>query len=428
MPLATTSVSGLISGMDTASIIQQLMSIERRPIILLQDQINKAEAQKAAFGAINTSLLALKTSVDELSRDTTWLAKSVSVSDESVVGATASSETPSGVYTFSVGQLAEATQLSSNGYADSDTALVGSGQFDLTAAGVTETVTVSATDTLDDVAADINGRNLAVSAIVVNTGTDYRLILTSDDTGLVNSTSISANTSGMLFSEITVAKNAQVQFGSDSPINIESATNTVTGLAPGLTLDLKAVSASPVTVTVASDTAGILEKAKDFAAKYGAVQTNIDKYTEYDEEGERAAVLFANSTLRFISTDLARAVGNRVDGVIAETNSLTMVGFEMGSDGKLTLDEDAFTAALEAHPDGVADLFSGVLDGALTSAGAAMAASPAAAGGFNADDIMTTLRGGKSRRGVRADRGSGRRRRPGSHAARSRDQRAPGPE
>lgn len=389
MALATSSVSGLISGLDTASIIQQMMAIESRPVTLLQQQIDAANAQKSALTTVNTSLLALKTAADELSRTSTWEAKQAAVSDPEVLSAAVSEATPAGTYTFTVAQLADATQLASNGYADSDTAPVGAGTFDVSVGGAYQgTITVDAADTLDDVAAAVNARDWGVSAVVVNTGSDYKLILSSDETGEANAATIANNTSGLSFAEITQAKNAVVQFGKDSPLTIESATNTVTGLAPGLTLDLKSVSASAVSVTVASDAAGILEKAQDFVAKYNAVMANIAKYTKYNEDTETAGVLLGNSTLRFLSTDLAVAVTSSVDGAPAETNSLQMVGFKMDRDGKLSLDEGVFTDALAAHPEGVTSLFAGLVDSALASEGASIATEAAPAAGFDAGDLI----------------------------------------
>jgi len=390
MALATTTVSGLVSGLDTASIIQQLMSIERRPITLLENQMAEAELQKNAFGTINTSLLALKTAADELSRETTWLEKSASVSDESVLAATVTSATPEGTYKFTVNQLATATQLATNGYADGDTTAVGAGSFDLEVGATTETINVSATDTLDDVAAAINAKDMGVTAVVVNTGSGaqpYKLILNSDDTGEDGEATIDNNSSGLAFTEITEAKNAIIQFGEDSPIVVESSTNTVTGLANGMSLELKAVSASPVTVTVTPDTTGILEKARDFATKYNAVQNNISKYTDYDVEAEQAAILFGNSTLRFISSDLAQAVGDSVEGIDAEVNSLTMVGYTLKGDGTLEFDEAVFKGALDSNLDGVTELFSGVIDRALGTQGAGIS-GPAAEAGYDVNDLI----------------------------------------
>jgi flagellar hook-associated protein 2 len=329
---------------------------------MLQSQMTKVEQQKSAFGTINTSLLALKTVAEELAKAATWSAKAASVSDPSVVSARVSSETQAGTYTFSVAQLAAASQLAGNGYADQDTAPVGEGSFDLTVGGTTVTVNVGATDTLQGVALAINALDLGVTATVVNTGsgaTPYKMILASNETGVDNATSVANNTSGMTFAEITQAKNAVIQFGEDSPITVESATNTVTGLAPGLTLDLLKVSAAPVTVKVSSDVSGIVGKAQDFIAKYNAVQSGIKKYTDYDAVTEQAALLFGNSTLRFISSDLGQAVGNQVADVDPQFNSLMMVGFTLKGDGTLELDESAFRQALADNSEAVKQLFSG---------------------------------------------------------------------
>jgi flagellar hook-associated protein 2 len=360
MALATTTISGLVSGLDTASIIQQMMSIERRPINMLKNQMAEAEAQKSAFTTINTSLLALKTIADEMASASTWMEKASTVSDESVLSATVSSDTLEGTYKFTVSQLATATQLASNGYADRDTTAVGVGSFDLTVNGTTETINVGAADTLNDVAMAINLADMGVTAVVVDTGSGaqpYKLIINSNDTGMTGEATVSNNTSGLAYTEITQAKNAIIQFGEDSPIVVESSTNTVTGLANGLTLDLKAVSANPVTVTVTVDTTGIIEKARDFAEKYNEVQKNITKYTEYSVEAEQAALLFGNSTLRFISSDLARAVGDSVADVDLQTNSLTMVGFKLAGDGTLELDEEVFKNVIDDNLDGVIELF-----------------------------------------------------------------------
>ncbi len=395
MSLPTTTVTGLISGMDTASIIEQLMSIERRPLDLLQGQIDKANAQKTAFTTINTSLLALKTAADSLSRLDNWNARTATVSNASVLSATASSLTPVGAYVFKVTQLAAAGQIGSNGYADSDTTPIGAGSFDLTVGSTTESFTVDAADTLKDVASAINDREMGVSAIVVNTGQGaepYKLVLTSKETGEANAVSVSNNTvPGMTFSELTAAKDAVIEFGVDSPIEIHSATNTVTGLAPGLTLDLKDTSASAVTVTVAADTSGTLQQAKDFVTKYNAVMDNIAKYTKYDTEAEQAAALFGNSTLRFMQSDLGLAISAVVEDQPSETNSLTMVGFGLGRDGKLELDESTFASALAAHADGVAGLFSAITDTALASNGGSISTGAAADPGFDVNDLINGL-------------------------------------
>jgi len=391
MTLATTTISGLISGLDTATIIQQLMSIERRPLDKLQQQVDTANQQKQAFTTINTSLLALKTVMDDLSRGDTWNSKTASVSDAKVLTATATSATPAGSYVFTVQQLAAASQLASNGYADPDTALVGAGTFDLTMGTNTQTLTVGASDTLDDVAATINARNMGVSAVVVNTGqgaSPYRLILSSTQTGTANAASFANHGSGLAFSDLTIARNSIIEFGATAPIQIESATNTVTGLAPGLTLDLQAASAAPVTVTVGTDNAGLLQKAQDFVTKYNTVADNLATYDKYDADKMQASVLFGNSTLRNLEMDLAMAVSTVVSGLPAQTNSLPMVGFKLDGSGKLSLDQSVFSAALKAYPAGVAGLFSAITDSALGANGAGISTAAVPDSGFAVNNLI----------------------------------------
>jgi flagellar capping protein FliD len=81
-------------------------------------------------------------------------------------------------------------------------------------------------------------------------------------------------------------------------------------------------------------------------------------------------------------------VGEAVEGIDAEVNSLTMVGYTLKGDGTLEFDEDTFKSALDSNLEGVTDLFSGVIDRALGSQGASISAAPAAAAGYNADGII----------------------------------------
>ena len=63
------SFAGLGSGLDTDSIIKQLIDIERRPVTLIQRRQVELEQEKAAIGSINSGLLSLKDSVAKLESD-----------------------------------------------------------------------------------------------------------------------------------------------------------------------------------------------------------------------------------------------------------------------------------------------------------------------------------------------------------------------
>ena len=63
MPAISSSV-GLISGLNTADIINQLMSIEAQPATILQTQMNNVSQQRAAFADLR--LIAVRQAFDEL--------------------------------------------------------------------------------------------------------------------------------------------------------------------------------------------------------------------------------------------------------------------------------------------------------------------------------------------------------------------------
>ncbi|MGB9624777.1 MAG: flagellar cap protein FliD N-terminal domain-containing protein, partial [Phycisphaerae bacterium] len=51
---------GLISGINTSQLIQQLMAIESRPVQLLQQRVQDATAQRTAYMALSALLVAIK--------------------------------------------------------------------------------------------------------------------------------------------------------------------------------------------------------------------------------------------------------------------------------------------------------------------------------------------------------------------------------
>ena len=98
MSVPTSSVSGLASGIDSAGLIAQLMSIERRPITLMQIRIVGLKEEQAAFQGINTGLLALHTTVEDLQSTITFDAMSATSSNESVLQVDADITATPGVF------------------------------------------------------------------------------------------------------------------------------------------------------------------------------------------------------------------------------------------------------------------------------------------------------------------------------------------
>ena len=195
------SIDGLVTGFSTSEMIDKIMAVERRGVTLLEARQARANTQLAAFRALNSKLLSVLSSARTLARSTSFGAKSISVSDETILTASGGIGAAPGTYAVTVNALARNHQLASQGYADSDSTTVGTGTIQLQVGdGETVTVTIDGTNnTLAGVRAAINDADAGVAASILNDGSDavpYRLLLTANETGADNTISVTTSLSG----------------------------------------------------------------------------------------------------------------------------------------------------------------------------------------------------------------------------------------
>ncbi len=114
-----TSSIGLISGIDTGDIVNQLIDIESRPKLLVEQRNQVLESQKVAFQDVSANLLATQGAADRLSSDTLFDQVTASSTDETVITASASAGATPGNYTFRVAQLVGTQQLITTGFPES---------------------------------------------------------------------------------------------------------------------------------------------------------------------------------------------------------------------------------------------------------------------------------------------------------------------
>jgi len=99
--------TGLGSGLDTASIVSQLMAIEKAPQDRLKTALAKEQTTLTALQQLNTSLAALQKSADSFSTGSTWTKLNATSSSSAVTIAASISATPSSL-SVAVTQVATA--------------------------------------------------------------------------------------------------------------------------------------------------------------------------------------------------------------------------------------------------------------------------------------------------------------------------------
>lgn len=104
-------IGGIASGLDTNSLIDQLMAVERKPVDLLENQKQLLSWKKDFWSSAQTSLNALNTSIQTLLQKSTMLARSATSADQTIVTANATSGAALATYTVNVANLATSTKV-----------------------------------------------------------------------------------------------------------------------------------------------------------------------------------------------------------------------------------------------------------------------------------------------------------------------------
>src|SRR3954453_6443836 len=271
------NLTGMASGLDTDSIIQQLMQVDSQRTTIVSNRQSQVKQHQTLLTAIKTKADALKTAAAALGDATTWkTAQTTGSSDPSHVDATLLSGAGIGGHSVSVSKLASSAQ---HGYAFTPDATAGAitlyyGTDPAAAKASKVTINVPANATAADIATAVNAReDSPVYAAVVNDGTNDRLVFSARKTGASSDFTVDASglAGGQLAEDATYKRtgttlNASYTLdGEASPRSSES--NVITNAIPGVQLTLKGITSSPpsINTTVASiDKDAVTKKVQAF--------------------------------------------------------------------------------------------------------------------------------------------------------------------
>ncbi len=181
--LSGISFTGLASGIDSQSIVAQLMQIEALPLRRMQQQQAVLSNKQSLYATLRSMLVAFNSSASALNTAASFNPISATSSDTAVATTSATSSAVAGVYSLAVSKLATSHKASSTPQADATTALGYSGSFVVNG----RAVTVESSDTLSSIAGKINSSGAGVTASVINGGAgNAHLTLTSSASGASN--------------------------------------------------------------------------------------------------------------------------------------------------------------------------------------------------------------------------------------------------
>src|SRR6476646_2688921 len=128
----SSSIDGLVSGLNTTQIIQQLMAVERLPEQQLTQSKTDSQNRATLLQSLNSLVSSLRTAATAFAPDSVltpsaWASTTATSSSSTSVSAVASSTATPGSATFTVTQVASAGSAVSSGSVSSTTAPVASG-------------------------------------------------------------------------------------------------------------------------------------------------------------------------------------------------------------------------------------------------------------------------------------------------------------
>lgn len=351
---------GLASGIDTNSIVEQLMSIERRPVNKLKTKLSNKEKLLSYYSDLRSKLTSLQTAVSGMKSVSSFAKVTAATSDEDIATVSASGDAAIGKHVLKVSQLATNAVGVSQGFA-TKSSTIGTGTIKLNVGDEDyEIEMTSSNNTLTGLKDAINALGADVTASIVNTGDDstpYRLVITSTETGEEGAHTLTYEdwtgtqlnlTYGEDGGAGQAAKNSL--FTLDG-MQVEKSSNAVDDLLDGVTIYLNDDSepTQAVTITMSSNTEEIVKSIQTFVDSYNAVVDYVDGLKNNDAVKNDSTFSQMNSVLRSVLNGGA----SNANGIY---KTLSQVGVT-SEDGKLTIDNDTLTDALEDHFSDVVALF-----------------------------------------------------------------------
>lgn len=344
--MAGLSVSGVGSGIDIASLVDQLVSAERAPEASRLSRVSSdVKLKLSALGTLNSAFSGLQASLNGLKSGSAFGGRLVTSSAESVFTASAEAGAQTGSYEVEVLALASAHKLASAPLAASTG--LGAGVLRVTVGSTAFDVTIAAgQDTPDKIrdaissAATAAGARLGVSLIHGDSGDS--LVFTSGASGSANAitikrTSGAAGLDALVYDPGTLTSLSQRTAAADAQLRVDgvlrtSASNQVSTAVPGVTISLKSAAPGAVhQLGVAADNTATTKAVSDFVTAYNSAVDAMGRVTAYGGATGKSGALIGDAMVRSVESQLRSLVGSALGPAAG-------LGLNSGTDGKLTLD------------------------------------------------------------------------------------------
>ncbi len=351
---------GLGSGILTQDVLDKLRQADEATRITPIDlEIAAVKDEKAALSVLDAKMTNLTDNINALKSPTLYDERTVAV-DGTSVEMRASANSDIGDFRLNVTQLATKQIEESGSFtAPTDTIAVAVGKLNLNIDGQDFTIDYTDTTTLKELKKSINdvaGDKVNATIVQIASG-DYRLFLSSVDTGTTQDITIADNSGKLSGTQLTNDLTA-VQTGIDAKFTyngqkITRTSNNITDLITGYDIALKSLGTSTVKVDQNRD--AIMEKINNFVTKYNDAMKELKSLTKNSTDAKERGIFASNSTIKGLQRAL-RMIMDKVGGGVA---TIYDYGFDIAKDGTLSIDKNIFNQKIDENTANVEIFFTG---------------------------------------------------------------------
>ncbi len=346
--------TGLASGMDTASIVDNLIAADSAPLNRIKQQQSDYNVQISTLGTLVTQLQAFQTAATNLSTNgVVAIQPSATFSDFTTSGSAKSL----GTYTVNIQQVAKEAKMRSQSFSSAqDASVVPDGKLTFSIDGNT-TATIDTTGkTLADIAEAINQGISGLNASVISTTSGYYLNVSKQDTGYTTTADAALTVVSDPGLNLAVTQTAQNAKLSIDGLSVERPTNTISDVVSGLTLNLTGASKTDENVTLAANSTNTETALNSFVSAYNTLQATVHSQLVTDPTVAYGDTLLDHSAM----TGIESAMQQLTSQVVLPTGSvrtLADLGLELQQDGSITLNAATLSNAISANPGAVNAIF-----------------------------------------------------------------------
>ena len=367
------------SGFNVSELVDAMVSAEIEPRRSVQNsKLEKTENAISGLGYLNSQATLTQDTFESIAEISFY---EVASSDENNIGLVTTDETKLGVSnrTISNIQIAKKMVFELGGFTSVSDALEPTGvtidldfgawtennsdnfSFAEASDNVTQQVTFTG-KSLTQVAALFNQVD-GISAQIIDTtgdGSNYSLVLTSDNTGSNNGfrlseasntarweTSLTPISDGSPNSYSQIATNAT--FDLDG-ITISRTDNTISDVIEGLTVKLNADVTGDISINTTRSENQIRQTVVETIGALNEFKAEIDRLTYVDVEGEENGPIILETSATILKSDFKRLAIEPLQGFGTNAIYLSQLGIKTNSDGEFYLDENIFSNTLTNDP------------------------------------------------------------------------------